>query len=343
MLGDISDICTEEYVIVVSNRKNMGTVLITGGAGFIGTNLAKHALNRGWNVKIIDNLSTGLQSNFDELKRLGAEVVLGDVNDVSILEKLSEGCEAVVHLAAQVSVPQSVSNPLETMKVNVEGTQNVIDACIKSNVKRMVTASSAAVYGEADNLPLSEESAGQVLSPYAESKWNNESQILEARQQGVQSTALRFFNVYGEGQRPDGAYAAVIPKFVEMFIQGISPTINGDGLHTRDFVHVDDVCSAIFLLIEGEWKAEKHHVYNVATQVEISLLQLIDAINTSLQKSDENFVALEPKFGPERPGDIKNSVADITRIHSTLGWSPEVNFSTGIERLIRESLNKLGE
>ena len=153
---------------------------------------------------------------------------------------------------------------------------------------------------------------------------------------------MRFFNVYGGGQRPDGAYAAVIPKFVEMLMQGIPPTINGDGLHTRDFVHVDDVCSAIFLLIEGEWKAEKYHVYNVATQVEISLLQLIDAINTSLQKNG-NFVALEPKFGPERPGDIKNSVADITRIHSTLGWSPEVSFSTGIERLIRERLNKLGE
>ena len=321
----------------------MGTVLITGGAGFIGTNLAKHALNRGWNVKIIDNLSTGLQRNFDEMKRLGAEVVLGDVNDGITVEKLSEGCDAVVHLAAQVSVPQSVSNPLETMEVNVEGTQNVIDACVKNNVKRMVTASSAAVYGEADKLPLSEESAGQVLSPYAESKWYNESQILESRQYGIQSTALRFFNVYGEGQRPDGAYAAVIPKFVEMLMQGIPPTINGDGLQTRDFVHVDDVCSAIFLLIEGEWKAEKHHVYNVATQVEISLLQLIDAINTSLQKSDVNFVALEPKFGPERPGDIKNSVADITRIHSTLGWRPKVNFSTGIERLIRARMNKLGE
>ena len=343
MLWDISDIYTEEYVIVVSNRKNMGTVLVTGGAGFIGTNLAKHALNRGWNVKIIDNLSTGLQRNFDEMKRLGAEVVLGDVNDGITVEKLSEGCDAVVHLAAQVSVPQSVSNPLETMEVNVEGTQNVIDACVKNNVKRMVTASSAAVYGEADKLPLSEESAGQVLSPYAESKWYNESQILEARQKGIQSTALRFFNVYGEGQRPDGAYAAVIPKFVEMLMQGIPPTINGDGLQTRDFVHVDDVCSAIFLLIEGEWKAEKHHVYNVATQVEISLLQLIDAINTSLQKSDVNFVALEPKFGPERPGDIKNSVADITRIHSTLGWRPKVNFSTGIERLIRARMNKLGE
>ncbi len=194
MLGDVYGIYTEEYVIVVSNRKNMGTVLITGGAGFIGTNLAKHALNRGWNVKIIDNLSTGLQSNLDEMKCLGAEVVLGDVNDSTIVEKISEGCDAVVHLAAQVSVPQSVSNPLETMKVNVEGTQNVIDACIKNNVKRMVTASSAAVYGEADNLPLTEESAGQVLSPYAESKWYNESQILEARNGLVSKGHTRVLN-----------------------------------------------------------------------------------------------------------------------------------------------------
>ena len=266
MLWDISDIYTEEYVIVVSNRKNMGTVLVTGGAGFIGTNLAKHALNRGWNVKIIDNLSTGLQRNFDEMKRLGAEVVLGDVNDESILEKFSEGCDAVVHLAAQVSVPQSVSNPLETMKVNVEGTQNVIDACIKNNVKRMVTASSAAVYGEADNLPLSEESAGQVLSPYAESKWYNESQILEARQQGIQSTALRFFNVYGEGQRPDGAYQRLSLNLLKCSCKESPDNKRGWATNTR-------LCACRrclfcnFPIDRRRMESEKHHVYNVATQL----------------------------------------------------------------------------
>ncbi len=316
----------------------MGTVLITGGAGFIGTNLAKRALNRGWVVKIIDNLSTGLESNFKELERLGVDVILGDIMDDNLLEKCVKDCDAVVHLAAQVSVPQSVSNPSETMKINVDGTANVIAASIKSNVRRMVTASSAAVYGDVEYLPLDEDDAGHVLSPYAESKWINESQVIEARKNGLQSAALRFFNVYGEGQRPDGAYAAVIPKFVDMLIQGMTPTINGDGSNTRDFVHVDDVCSAIFLLIEGDWKANQHHVYNVATQTEVSLLQLVDKINTSLEKHDPNFVKIIPKYGPERPGDIRKSIANIERINSVLGWSPRIKFETGIDRIIKHQL-----
>ena len=317
----------------------MGNLLITGGAGFIGSTLAKKALERGWSVRILDNLSTGLATTAEELKKMGIEVILGDIRDVSLLNSAIQGCDAVAHLAAQVSVPLSVSNPEETISVNVEGTSNVLNACSLHGVQRMVMASSAAVYGEAESLPLEEGDAGQVLSPYAESKWRNESQILEARSKGLQATALRFFNVYGVGQRPDGAYAAVIPKFADMMTQGSAPQINGDGLHTRDFVHVHDVCSAIFALIEGEWQAEKHHVYNVATQTKITLLDLIEAINNALIKIQSGFVPLVPTHGPERVGDIRHSMANIERIQTTLGWNPVIVFEDGIEGLVRERLN----
>jgi len=320
-------------------RGGMSQLLITGGAGFIGSNFAKTSINRGWKVRILDKLSTGLQSIADELELNGAEIIIGDIRDELLLDKAIEGCDAVVHLAAQVSVPLSVSNPEETMSINVDGTSKVIAACLKHGVKRLVIASSAAVYGEAESLPLKEEDAGQVLSPYAESKWENETQIIDARKKGLQATALRFFNVYGDGQRPDGAYAAVIPKFADMMAQGIVPQINGDGLQTRDFVHVHDVCEAIYSLIEGDWKADKFHVYNVATQTKITLLELVEAINTSLSSFLPDYIHISPAHGPERVGDIRHSMASIERIQSTLDWSPKVGFEEGIKGLLQERLN----
>ena len=317
----------------------MSQLLITGGAGFIGSNFAKTSINRGWKVRILDKLSTGLQSIADELELNGAEIIIGDIRDELLLDKAIEGCDAVVHLAAQVSVPLSVSNPEETMSINVDGTSKVIAACLKHGVKRLVIASSAAVYGEAESLPLKEEDAGQVLSPYAESKWENETQIIDARKKGLQATALRFFNVYGDGQRPDGAYAAVIPKFADMMAQGIVPQINGDGLQTRDFVHVHDVCEAIYSLIEGDWKADKFHVYNVATQTKITLLELVEAINTSLSSFLPDYIHISPAHGPERVGDIRHSMASIERIQSTLDWSPKVGFEEGIKGLVQERLS----
>jgi len=317
----------------------MSQLLITGGAGFIGSNFAKTSINRGWKVRILDKLSTGLQSIADELELNGAEIIIGDIRDELLLDKAIEGCDAVVHLAAQVSVPLSVSNPEETMSINVDGTSKVIAACLKHGVKRLIIASSAAVYGETESLPLKEEDAGHILSPYAESKWENETQIIDARKKGLQATALRFFNVYGDGQRPDGAYAAVIPKFADMMAQGIVPQINGDGLQTRDFVHVHDVCEAIYSLIEGDWKADKFHVYNVATQTKITLLELVEAINTSLSSFLPDYIHISPAHGPERVGDIRHSMASIERIQSTLDWSPKVGFEEGIKGLVQERLS----
>jgi nucleoside-diphosphate-sugar epimerase len=317
----------------------MPHLLITGGAGFIGAAFAQKSMNHGWKVRILDNLSTGLESSAEVLRKMGMVVHIGDIRDESLLDKAMKGCDAVVHLAAQVSVPLSVSNPEETMSINVDGTSKVIAACLKHGVKRLVMASSAAVYGEADNLPLKEEDVGQVLSPYAQSKWENETQISDARKMGLQATALRFFNVYGVGQRPDGAYAAVIPKFADMMAQGIVPQINGDGLHTRDFVHVHDVCGAIYSLIEGDWKSEQFHVYNVATQTKITLLELVEAINKALSTFLPDYLHIVPTHGPERVGDIRHSMASIGRIKNTLDWRPIVDFEEGIKGLVQERLS----
>jgi nucleoside-diphosphate-sugar epimerase len=316
----------------------MGRILITGGVGFIGSTLAKISHKDGWEVRILDNLSTGLKQTANALEGLGIDVTIGDVRNRELVHRVMEGCDAVVHLAAQVSVPVSMSNPEETMNINVEGTASIIAACLEHGVGRMVVASSAAVYGEAQNLPLTEQEAGEVLSPYAESKFQNESQIIEARKNGLKATALRFFNVYGVGQRPDGAYAAVIPKFADMMAQGNPPRLNGDGLHTRDFVHVHDVCAAIIALVEGEWKAEKYHVYNVATQTKITLLDLITSINGALDRFTDDHETITATHGPERVGDIRHSMASIERIRSTLNWEPVIQFQEGIDGLVQERL-----
>ena len=314
-------------------------VLVTGGAGFIGSSFAKKARQQGWQVTVLDNLSTGHKSTVDELEKLGIRVIIGDIRNRELLSKEMLNCTAVVHLAAQVSVPLSVEKPEETNEINVLGTDNVIQSCFDNDVQRLVVASSAAVYGNADTLPLKEQDAGQILSPYAESKWINEQQILEARNNGLKATALRFFNVYGVGQRPDGAYAAVVPKFVDMMVNKQAPKINGDGLHTRDFVHVDDVCNAIWSLIDGEWKADNHHVYNVATQTRVTLLDLISIINNSLTQGMPNFTPLMPTHGPERVGDIRHSMASIARINETIQWTPKVEFEHGIKELVLQRLN----
>ena len=314
-------------------------VLVTGGAGFIGSSFAKKARQQGWQVTVLDNLSTGHKSILDELEKLGIRVIIGDIRNRELLSKEMLNCTAVVHLAAQVSVPLSVEKPEETNEINVLGTDNVIQSCFDNDVQRLVVASSAAVYGNADTLPLKEQDAGQILSPYAESKWINEQQILEARNNGLEATALRFFNVYGVGQRPDGAYSAVVPKFVDMMVNKQAPKINGDGLHTRDFVHVDDVCNAIWSLIDGEWKADNHHVYNVATQTRVTLLDLISIINNSLTQGRPNFTPLMPTHGPERVGDIRHSMASIARINETIQWTPKVKFEHGIKELVLQRLN----
>lgn len=315
----------------------METILVTGGAGFIGSTFSRIAIEKGHPIRIVDNLSSGSREVADELQKLGAEIIIGDIRDSDVMDTAFQGVDFVVHLAAQISVPLSMEYPEETADINIHGTQVLINNAIKHGAKRLVMASSAAVYGENTNLPLHEGEGGMLLSPYAESKWENEKQILDARSKGLESVALRFFNVYGVGQRPDSAYAAVIPKFVDLLVNQQPPSINGDGLHTRDFVHVYDVVQAIFKFLEPDWVGANFHVFNVATQTRLSLLDLIDNINTSLTEIDPYHSPIAPIFGPERHGDIRHSMASNARLVKEANWKQSVDFSVGIFELVEEA------
>ncbi len=318
----------------------MAKVLITGGAGFIGSTVAINSLNRGHEVVVLDNLSSGSIKVLEHLKSLGANTIIGDIRDSNSVINAMQGCDAVVHLAAQISVPASIANPQENNSINVEGTQLILDYCKQFNVKRVIVTSSAAVYGHDDRLPLQEEYAGDILSPYAQSKWKNEQQIIASRLSGQNAVALRFFNVYGPGQKADGGYAAVIPKFIDMMVNGKAPTMNGDGLHTRDFVHVDDVAKLILTIIENEWFALENHVYNVGTGNKTSLLDLVASIKKGLESNSIDTNNLSPIFGEDRVGDIRHSVADVQRVAQDYGWEAAIPFEQGIISLVEHTLGQ---
>jgi UDP-N-acetylglucosamine/UDP-N-acetylgalactosamine 4-epimerase len=318
----------------------MAKVLVTGGAGFIGSTVVRKCLDSGHEVVVLDNFSSSSKNELDLLESLGVKAIIGDIRDSESVVNAMQGCDAVVHLAAQSSVPYSFENPQENNSINIEGTQLILNHCNQFNVKRIIIASSAAVYGQVDRLPLKEENAGDLLSPYAESKWENEQQIIASRLNGQYAVALRFFNVYGPGQKADGGYAAVIPKFIDMMIDGKAPTINGDGLHTRDFVHVDDVSKLILTIIEDEWFAVENHVYNVATGNKTSLLDLVASIKKGLESNSINTDNLNPIFGEERVGDIRHSIADIHKISHDYDWEAMITFEQGIISLVEHALDQ---
>ena len=305
----------------------MKKVLITGGAGFIGNHVAQVLLKQGLEVKIYDLKPSSLSK---------VESVQGDILDEVQLEQAAYGCDAIVHLAAQISVPRSIENPEETYNINVTGTQNVIACAEKMGIQRVLLASSAAVYGDATAIPLKEEAIGTLLSPYATSKYDNEHQVVLARERGLEAVALRFFNVYGPNQSTRGAYAAVIPKVIETITSGQRPVIFGNGQQTRDFVHVQDVAMGIFKLLGIDWNKVHSHVYNVATQQQISILELIEAVNLNCVELGILKAPVEPLFENSRIGDIQHSVANIEKILEQIEWSPTIDFHQGIRTLLQQ-------
>lgn len=315
----------------------MGRILITGGAGFIGHNTALMALKKGHEVHILDNLSTGSKDNVELVKSNGGVFHFVDVRDKEKLDICLKGMDSIIHLAAQVSVPASFEDSQSNWDINVNGTANVLRSAEKSSVKRVIVASSAAVYGLCEEMPLKESSAGDLRSPYAESKMENEAQIAEARIKGLESVAFRFFNVYGPRQNSNGAYAAVISKFISLLENQQAPTIFGDGGQTRDFIHVDDVSKLLLESVEMKWDPDKNIVYNVATQTNISLLDLLEQMYMHLDGMGVDVNQIQPKFSDERKGDIRHSFASIESTLRDFNWKPIVSLETGLKGLMKKN------
>ena len=313
----------------------MGRILITGGAGFIGSAFAQLAITKGYQVTVLDNLSRSSDSEFESLRAIGVDCILGDIRNEETVSHAMKDCSYVVHFAAQVSVPESIQNPDETIDINVNGTQILVNESRKTSIQKFVLASSAAVYGNNNSLPHKEAEIGEALSPYAKSKLKNEEQIKGLNSIDCQTFALRFFNVYGLDKSIKSRSSAVIPSFIEQMLRRKNPVVFGDGKQSRDFVHVDDVCNAIFSCLEQDLRANMHFVMNVATGNSTSLVDLIGELN-DIMSSQGDGIMRSPEFVDARGGDILHSKGCIERITKTLGWRPSIQLREGLTRMIQQ-------
>ncbi|MCG3148063.1 MAG: UDP-N-acetylglucosamine 4-epimerase [Verrucomicrobiae bacterium] len=298
--------------------------LITGGAGFIGSNITEHLLKAGKSVRVFDNFSSGKRANL-----IGQpEVVEGDLADPAAVKRAVAGVRYVIHMGAMPSVPRSVEEPAATHAANITGTLNVLIAARDAGVQRVVFSSSSSVYGESPTLPKREDMIPSPLSPYAVHKITGEYYCRCFYQlYGLETVSLRYFNVFGPRQNPASAYAAVIPRFITAILKGEPPTIFGDGQQTRDFSHVENVIAGNLAACTAG-KAACGESFNVACGGRISLLDLVDVINQITGQK------IKPKFEPPRAGDIKDSQADIAKAAKLLNWTPTVDFQAGIEKAV---------
>ena len=303
--------------------------LVTGAAGFIGSNLCEAILNMGYKVKALDDLSTGKQKNVDMfIDNPNYTFIKGDIKDLDTCMKACEGVDYVLNQAAWGSVPRSIEMPLFYCKNNIEGTLNMMEAARQNGVKKFVYASSSSVYGDEPNLPKYEGREGNLLSPYALTKrCDEEWGKLYTKLYGLDTYGMRYFNVFGRRQDPDGAYAAVIPKFIKMLLKGETPTINGDGKQSRDFTYIENVIEANLKACLASHEAAGK-AYNIAFGGREYLIDIYYGLTDALG------LKLEPNFGPDRAGDIKHSNADISKAKELLGYDPEWSFEKGIKEAI---------
>lgn len=303
--------------------------LVTGGAGFIGSNLCEVILGMGYRVRCLDDLSTGQQKNVDMfLGNPNYEFVLGDIKDLETCKRACEGVDYVLNQAAWGSVPRSIEMPLFYANNNIIGTVNMMEAARLAGVKKFVYASSSSVYGDEPNLPKKEGREGNLLSPYALTKRvDEEFAKMYTKFYHLDTYGMRYFNVFGRRQNPDGAYAAVIPKFLKLLLNDEVPTINGDGKQSRDFTYIDNVIEANLkaCLAPSEAAGE---AFNIAYGGREYLIDIYYGLTEALGKQ------VEPNFGPDRPGDIKHSNADISKAKQLLGYDPEYSFEDGIKLAI---------
>lgn len=303
--------------------------LVTGGAGFIGSNLCEALLRLGCRVRCLDDLSTGKQENVDIfIDNPRYEFIKGDIKDLNTCIKACEGVDYVLNQAAWGSVPRSIEMPLFYCANNIQGTLNMLEAARQNGVKKFVYASSSSVYGDEPKLPKTEGSEGNLLSPYALTKRCDEEWAKQyTLHYGLDTYGLRYFNVFGKRQSPDGAYAAVIPKFIKMLMNGQAPTINGDGRQSRDFTYIENVIEANLKACIAPHEAAGE-AFNIAYGGREYLIDIYYGLTKALS------VDIEPEFGPDRPGDIKHSNADISKAKRLLGYSPEWSFERGIEAAV---------
>lgn len=304
--------------------------LVTGGAGFIGSNLCDAILKMGFEVRCLDDLSTGRQENIDFLiDHPNYEFIKGDIKDFNTCMKACERVDYVLHQAAWGSVPRSIEMPLVYCANNITGTVNMLEAARQNGVKKFVYASSSSVYGDEPNLPKEEGKEGNLLSPYALTKLANEEWAKQYTvHYGLDTYGLRYFNVFGRRQNPNGAYAAVIPKFIKQLLQDESPTINGDGRQSRDFTYIENAIEANLKACLASHNAAGQ-AYNIAYGGREYLIDIYHKLAKALDKQ------IKPKFGPDRPGDIKHSNADISKAKEFLGYDPDYNFEDGIKLAIQ--------
>lgn len=303
--------------------------LVTGGAGFIGSNLCEALLGMGYHVRCLDDLSTGKQANVDLFQGdTNYEFIKGDIKDLETCMKACDGVDFVLNQAAWGSVPRSIEMPLFYCANNIMGTLNMMEAARQQGVKKFVYASSSSVYGDEPNLPKTEGREGNLLSPYALTKRCDEEWAKQyTRHYGLDTYGLRYFNVFGRRQDPNGAYAAVIPKFIKQLMNDERPTIHGDGRQSRDFTYVENVIEANLKACLAPHEAAGE-AFNIAYGGREYLIDIYYALNDALGKH------IEPLFGPERAGDIKHSNADITKAKELLGYDPNYDFKTGLNEAI---------
>lgn len=313
-------------------------VLVTGGAGFIGSNLTEALLNQGNKVICLDNFMTGHRKNIEPfLTNPNYTLIEGDIRNYADCQKAVTGCDYVLHQAALGSVPRSIKDPMTATDVNVGGFVKMLFAAKEANVKRFVYAASSSTYGDHPDLPKVEEKIGNPLSPYAITKFADE---LYARNfsdiYGIETVGLRYFNVFGRRQDPNGAYAAVIPKFVMQMMAHEAPVINGDGLYSRDFTYIDNVIHAnqLAAITPGDklyHTATKHEVFNVAFGERTDLNQLFDILQENLSTFDPKIKELQTIHGPNRAGDIPHSLASIDKARKLLGYDPKYSVRDGLK------------
>ena len=318
-------------------------ILITGGAGFIGSNLSEYLLHKGCYVVCLDNLVTGSRENISHLcTNPNFTFVEGDIRNITDCHAAVKDVDFVLHQAALGSVPRSIKDPITSNEVNVSGFLNMLIASRDARVKRFIYAASSSTYGDSESLPKVEETIGRPLSPYAITKYVNELYAdVFSKTYGIETIGLRYFNVFGRKQDPNGAYAAVIPKFVSQFMRGESPVINGNGDFSRDFTYIDNVIQANVLSMITENEEAINTVYNVAFGERNTLNDLIDCLKESLTVYDPKIKDIQIKHGPNRAGDIPHSLASIDKAKNLLNYNPQYSLKQGLQEAVKWYWNNL--